>query len=131
MNERPRKSTTPVDDNASALKLRSLQTRFLHNHHDNIYTKEALQLNANLIEANPEFMTAWNCRELAFQHSQSAADSDRIQAIIDEELRAVEIALRKNFKSYGAWHHRKWVISKGNLKKWMGWVMGLGQDGPI
>lgn len=26
----------------------------------------------------------------------------------------VENALRKNFKSYGAWHHRKWVVSKGN-----------------
>ncbi|KAJ0539745.1 putative protein geranylgeranyltransferase type II [Helianthus annuus] len=92
----------------------SLQTQFLHNHHNNIYTKEALELNAKLIEANQEFMTAWNYRKLAFQHSQSEADSDRIQAIIDEELRVVEIALRKNFKSYGAWQHRKWVISKGN-----------------
>ncbi|KAJ0519707.1 putative protein geranylgeranyltransferase type II [Helianthus annuus] len=117
MHGRPRKSATPVDENASALKaaeLRSLQSQFLHNHHNNIYTKEALEVNAKLIEANPEFMTAWNYRKLAFEHSQSEADSDRIQAIIDEELRVVEIALRKNFKSYGAWHHRKWVISKGN-----------------
>lgn len=22
--------------------------------------------------------------------------------------------MRKNFKSYGAWHHRKWVLSKGH-----------------
>ncbi|MFS7974784.1 putative protein geranylgeranyltransferase type II [Helianthus anomalus] len=117
MHGRPRKSATPVDENASALKaaeLRSLQSQFLLNHHNNIYTKEALELNAKLIEANPEFMTAWNYRKLAFEQSQSEADSDRIQAIIDEELRVVEIALRKNFKSYGAWHHRKWVISKGN-----------------
>ncbi|PWA73608.1 hypothetical protein CTI12_AA260040 [Artemisia annua] len=26
----------------------------------------------------------------------------------------VENALKKNFKSYGAWHHRKWAVSKGN-----------------
>ncbi|KAL9997777.1 putative protein geranylgeranyltransferase type II [Helianthus debilis subsp. tardiflorus] len=92
MHGRPRKSATPVDENASALKaaeLRSLQSQFLHNHHNNIYTKEALELNAKLIEANPEFMTAWNYRKLAFEHSQSEADSDRIQAIIDEELRVV------------------------------------------
>ncbi|KAK1406702.1 hypothetical protein QVD17_38310 [Tagetes erecta] len=61
-------------------------------------------------------MTAWNYRKLAFHHNQSQPlpDSDHIKSIIDEELRVVESALRKNFKSYGAWHHRKWVISKGN-----------------
>lgn len=26
----------------------------------------------------------------------------------------VENALRQNFKSYGAWHHRKWVLGKGH-----------------
>lgn len=26
----------------------------------------------------------------------------------------VESALRQNFKSYGAWHHRKWILSKGH-----------------
>ncbi|KAJ9567818.1 hypothetical protein OSB04_003784 [Centaurea solstitialis] len=123
MHGRPRKSATPVDENASALKaakIRSLQSQFLHNHHNKIYTKEALEINAKLIEANPEFMTAWNYRKLAFEHNLSSqsedekGDSDYIKAIIDEELRVVETALRKNFKSYGAWHHRKWVVSKGN-----------------
>ncbi|XP_071703066.1 geranylgeranyl transferase type-2 subunit alpha 1-like [Rutidosis leptorrhynchoides] len=123
MHGRPRKSATPVDENALALKaskLRSLQSQFLHNHHNNIYTKEALEINAKLIEANPEFMTAWNYRKLAFQYNLSSqsdaekSDPDQIKSIIDEELRVVENALRKNFKSYGAWHHRKWVVSKGN-----------------
>lgn len=123
MHGRPRKSATPVDENASALKaakIRSLQTQFLQNHHNNIYTKEALELNAKLLETNPEFMTAWNYRKLAFEHNLSSqsdaekADSDHIKSIIDEELRVVENALRTNFKSYGAWHHRKWVVSKGN-----------------
>ncbi|KAL8215530.1 hypothetical protein R6Q57_022367 [Mikania cordata] len=120
MHGRPRKSATPIDEDASALKaakIRSLQSQFLENHHNNIYTKEALEINAKLIESNPEFMTSWNYRKLAFEHNQSEADkedSDLIKSIIDEELRVVEIALRKNFKSYGAWHHRKWVLSKGN-----------------
>ncbi|KAI3672571.1 hypothetical protein L6452_38662 [Arctium lappa] len=123
MHGRPRKSATPIDESASALKaakIRSLQSQFLQNHHNKIYTKEALEINAKLIEANPEFMTAWNYRKLAFEHnlsSQSEAekgDSDHVKSIIDEELRVVENALRKNFKSYGAWHHRKWVVSKGN-----------------
>ncbi|PWA59141.1 RAB geranylgeranyl transferase alpha subunit 1 [Artemisia annua] len=109
MHGRPRKPSTPVDENASSLKankIKSLQSQFLHYHHNKIYTEEALKINEKLIEANPEFMTAWNYRKLAFQ--------DKVQALIDEELRVVENALRKNFKSYGAWHHRKWVVSKGN-----------------
>ncbi|KAI3726568.1 hypothetical protein L1987_66366 [Smallanthus sonchifolius] len=120
MHGRPRKPATPVDENASALKaakIRSLQSQFLLNHHNNIYTKEALEINAKLIESNPEFMTAWNYRKLAFEHNlsnQSEADSDHIKSVMDEELQVVENALRKNFKSYGAWHHRKWVISKGS-----------------
>ncbi|KAL4566092.1 hypothetical protein LXL04_030202 [Taraxacum kok-saghyz] len=123
MHGRPRKSVTPVDEHASALKaakIRSLQTEFLQNHHNNIYTKEALEINAKLLEINPEFMTAWNYRKLAFEHNISSqseaekADSDHLKSIIDEELRVVENALRKNFKSYGAWHHRVWVVSKGN-----------------
>ncbi|XP_076895003.1 geranylgeranyl transferase type-2 subunit alpha 1-like isoform X1 [Bidens hawaiensis] len=124
MHGRPRKPSTPVDENASAIKaakIRSIQSQFLHNHHNHIYTNESLEVNAKLIELNPEFMTAWNYRKLAFQHNISnikpdadVAEADRIRLIIDEELRVVESALRKNFKSYGAWHHRKWVISKGN-----------------
>lgn len=59
------------------------------------YTKEALELNAKLLEINPEFMTAWNYRKLAFEHNISSqsevekADSDHIKSIIDEELRVV------------------------------------------
>ncbi|KAK9109058.1 hypothetical protein Sjap_017118 [Stephania japonica] len=34
------------------------------------------------------------------------------RAILNEELKVVENALRRNFKSYGAWEHRKWVLRK-------------------
>nr|GEX06507.1 geranylgeranyl transferase type-2 subunit alpha 1 [Tanacetum cinerariifolium] len=111
MHGRPRKSspTSAQEENVSSLKankIKSLQSQFLHNHQNKIYTQEALDVNEKLIEANPEFMTAWNYRKLAFE--------DKLQALINEELRVVENALKKNFKSYGAWHHRKWVVSKGN-----------------
>nr|XP_043608584.1 geranylgeranyl transferase type-2 subunit alpha 1-like [Erigeron canadensis] len=123
MHGRPRKtsSKSPEEEQASALKaskLRSLQSQSLHFHHNHNYSKEALEINAKLIEANPEFMTAWNFRKLAFLHNINQSDNeappDRIKSIIDQELQVVESALRKNFKSYGAWDHRKWVLSKGN-----------------
>ncbi|GKC34894.1 geranylgeranyl transferase type-2 subunit alpha 1, partial [Tanacetum coccineum] len=80
------------------------------------YTKEALEISAKLILANPEFMTAWNYRKLAFQHNiDQKNDLDYVKSIIDEELKVVDSALLNNCKSYGAWYHRKWVVSKGNI----------------
>ncbi|KAF8377389.1 hypothetical protein HHK36_030766 [Tetracentron sinense] len=81
-----------------------------------IYTKESLEICSKLLEINPEAYTAWNYRKLAVEHYlQSETDPDSIKTILSEELRLVESALRRNFKSYGAWHHRKWVLSKGDL----------------
>ncbi|XP_061345744.1 geranylgeranyl transferase type-2 subunit alpha 1 [Gastrolobium bilobum] len=120
MHGRPRKPLKQEDaaaSSAKAEKLRSLQSHFLANHHNRIYTKEALEANAKLVENNPEWHTAWNYRKLAVQHFLSHSDfsdPNSIKSLLDEELRVVESALRKNFKSYGAWHHRKWVLSKGH-----------------
>ncbi|KAL9446951.1 hypothetical protein AB3S75_014590 [Citrus x aurantiifolia] len=119
MHGRPRKPLKPEDAAASAAKaekLRVLQSQFLHNHHNHIYSKEAVELSTKLLETNPELYTAWNYRKLAVQHklTESDSDPDSLKSILDEELRVVESALRQNFKSYGAWHHRKWILSKGH-----------------
>ncbi|XP_028777733.1 geranylgeranyl transferase type-2 subunit alpha 1 isoform X2 [Neltuma alba] len=118
MHGRPRKALEPVDaaaQSAKTEKLRLLQSQFLANHHNRIYSKEALEISVRLLEINPESYTAWNYRKLAVEHlvSQSESNPDTIKSIFDEELKVVESALRQNFKSYGAWHHRKWVLSKG------------------
>ncbi|GAU23657.1 hypothetical protein TSUD_304320 [Trifolium subterraneum] len=117
MHGRPRKPLKEEDESvlsAKAEKLRLLQSQFLANHQNRIYSKEALDLSAKLLENNPECYTAWNYRKLAVQHNLSQSDSDSIPSLYDQELKLVENALRKNFKSYGAWHHRKWVLSKGH-----------------
>ncbi|XP_057975886.1 geranylgeranyl transferase type-2 subunit alpha 1 [Malania oleifera] len=119
MHGRPRKASKPEDAEASAAKtsnLRSLQSQLLHYHHDHIYTKDAVDVSAKLLEINPEWQTAWNYRKLAVEHmlKQSESDPDSIKSILDVELKVVESALRQNFKSYGPWHHRKWVLNKGH-----------------
>lgn len=118
MHGRPRKAPKPEEAEASAAKaekLRALQSQFLSNHQNKNYAKEAVDLSAKLLEINPESYTAWNYRKLAVEHhlSQLQSDSDAIKSVLGEELRVVESALRQNFKSYGAWHHRKWILSKG------------------
>ncbi|KAL5777393.1 hypothetical protein ACOSP7_010319 [Xanthoceras sorbifolium] len=119
MHGRPRKPSKPEDAAASAAKaqkLRVLQSQFLHNHQNKIFTKEAVELSAKLLEINPESYTAWNYRKLAVEHYLTLSNSnpESHNSIFDEELRVAESALRQNFKSYGAWHHRKWVFSKGH-----------------
>ncbi|KAJ4950557.1 hypothetical protein NE237_027389 [Protea cynaroides] len=118
MHGRPRKAPKP-DDEASAAKaaqLQTLQVQLLQNHHDKIYTKEALEICAKLVEVNPEHYTAWNYRKLAVESIlRSETDADAIKAILTQELRVAESALRRNFKCYAAWYHRKWVLNKGFL----------------
>ncbi|KAI3927597.1 hypothetical protein MKX01_026530 [Papaver californicum] len=118
MHGRPRKPLEPEDAATvqKAANLRTLQSQLLHNHHNKIYTEEAVDLSTRLVETNPELYTAWNYRKLAVeQNIISAIDQDAVRLILNEELRVVENALRRNVKSYGAWHHRKWVLSKGLL----------------
>ncbi|CAL1403703.1 unnamed protein product [Linum trigynum] len=119
MHGRPRKPLKPVDEAAVAAKaekLRALQSEFLSNHQNKIYSKEAVELSAKLLEINPELYTAWNYRKLAVQQNlaQCESDPESVNSILNEELKVVENALRQNFKSYGAWHHRKWVLEKGH-----------------
>ena len=55
------------------------------------YSKEALELNAKLLETNPELYTAWNYRKLAVEHylSQSESDPGAVKSMFDEELKVV------------------------------------------
>ncbi|CAL5354735.1 unnamed protein product [Camellia sinensis] len=123
MHGRPRKAPTPEEEKALALKaakLRPLRSHFLHFHHNKIYTKEALEVNVKLLEANPEYLTAWNYRKFAVEHilshseTDTEIDPDFIKSIYSEELRVTERALAKNYRSYGAWYHCKWVLSRGH-----------------
>lgn len=113
---------TPEQEAASAargLKLRSLQSQFMSNHHQKMYsllllfpfsrsinqsiicwssflvssyTQEAIQLSAKLLVINPEAYTAWNYRKLAVLDNLSRIDdSDPIlvNSILEEELEFV------------------------------------------
>ncbi|KAK1323501.1 hypothetical protein QJS10_CPA02g00124 [Acorus calamus] len=145
MHGQPRKPARIEDAAVSTAKaeaLRNLQTQFIHNHRNRIYTDESIEVSTKLLEVNPEIYTAWNYRKLAVQNRLgSVADPEAIKSVLDEELRVVktrdafrfkdldltwgfslclfvcvkaEVALKQNPKAYGAWHHRKWVLKKGH-----------------
>lgn len=62
------------------------------------YTKEALEVNAKLLEANPEYLTARNYRKFAVEHilshseTDTEIDPDSIKSIYGEELRVVHLS---------------------------------------
>lgn len=127
MHGRPRKAPKPEEEEAStakAVKLRSLQSHFLSNHHHKMYpsssflslpdfhlsssswiflfvssyTQEAIELSTKLLEINPEAYTAWNYRKLAVEDrlSQIKSDPDLIKSILDEELSVVSFSCQWN-----------------------------------
>ncbi|KAL9272446.1 Geranylgeranyl transferase type-2 subunit alpha 1-like protein [Drosera capensis] len=122
MHGRPRNPVKCEDEAvaaARASKLRDLQSRFLHNHHHNIYDAEAMEVSARLLEMNPEYYTVWNYRKMAVKRylDRVGGDGDGdgdggVEGVLKRELDVAQAALRVNFKSYGAWHHRKWVLNK-------------------
>ncbi|KAG7544182.1 Protein prenyltransferase alpha subunit [Arabidopsis thaliana x Arabidopsis arenosa] len=106
-------ASKPEETAAKALELRSLQSQFMSNHHQKIYTQEAIQLSAKLLGINPDAYTAWNYRKLALvSRINDDSDPSLVNSIIDEELGVVKKALDRNPKSYEAWYHRNWVLSK-------------------
>ncbi|KAJ3679358.1 hypothetical protein LUZ60_017369 [Juncus effusus] len=110
---KPAKQEDPAAAEAKSARLRELQSQLLNFHHNHIYTKDALLASSKLIEVNPEVYTAWNYRKLAFQHNlKDISDPESIQSAVQDELRIVELALRRNPKSYGAWYHRKWILGQ-------------------
>ncbi|CAL5354726.1 unnamed protein product [Camellia sinensis] len=120
MHGRPRKAPTPEEEKALALKAAKLRPSNLTSSifiTTKFYMKEALEVNAKLLEANPEYLTARNYRKFAVEHilshseTDTEIDPDSIKSIYSEELRT-ERALAKNYRSYGAWYHRKWVLRK-------------------
>ncbi|EOA30025.1 hypothetical protein CARUB_v10013127mg [Capsella rubella] len=121
MHGRPRNAASKPGEEATsaakAFRLRSLQPQFMSNHHQKIYTQEAVQISEELLKINPEAYTAWNYRKLAVEDKLSRSDDSDpslVNLILSEELRVVDEVILKNLKSYGAWYHRKWVLSKGH-----------------
>eukprot|EP00250_Pteridium_aquilinum_P015366 c22544_g1_i1 orf=223-2334(-) len=119
MHGRPRATQGPdparqKHEEAKTASFQSLLQEVLHNHRQRNFSKEALLQNAKLLETNPEVYTAWNYRKLAVTYLlESQHDESARKSLLDVELHVIERALMRNFKSYGAWHHRKWVLHFG------------------
>jgi len=90
-------------------------------HREGVFSSKMFELTGSLIAINPDFYSLWNYRRESVIRMIQANPEEK-KSICEEEMKLAESALRKNPKSYYAWHHRLWVIAKGttNLKTEIG-----------
>lgn len=101
----------------------SLSAQVLERRAAGDFSAEALALTEQLIRVNPDFYSVWNYRReiLLSVHSISGLTecqmpeklhSDIMTAVRDTELGLSNAGIKKNSKSYGAWHHRQWILNR-------------------
>lgn len=71
---------------------------------------ELIQLTGAILCSNSDFSTLFNIRKECFlELLQNPGEHDLVD-LFNRDLEFTEACLRTNPKSYGAWHHRCWLL---------------------
>ena len=84
----------------------------LAKHKEHVFTDKLFGMVARLIKINPDFYSLWNYRR-DMVNKKIKESPKELKQICAGEMTLSEMGLRKNPKSYYAWHHRIWIIAKG------------------
>ncbi|KAF3830241.1 hypothetical protein GH733_004060, partial [Mirounga leonina] len=80
--------------------------------------ESVLELTSQILGANPDFATLWNCRREVLQQLEAQKSPEELAALVKTELGFLESCLRVNPKSYGTWHHRCWLLGRLPEPNW-------------
>ncbi|ELW69286.1 Geranylgeranyl transferase type-2 subunit alpha [Tupaia chinensis] len=80
--------------------------------------ESVLELTSQILGANPDFATLWNCRREVFQQLETQKSPEELAVLVKAELGFLESCLRVNPKSYGTWHHRCWLLGRLPEPNW-------------
>lgn len=80
--------------------------------------EELLEVIGQLLTANPDIYTLWNIRREILLHFKELRCKNQMQQFMETELQLTERTLHVNPKSYGAWHHRAWVLDNMPEPNW-------------
>uniref|UniRef100_A0A9L0S6N1 Geranylgeranyl transferase type-2 subunit alpha n=1 Tax=Equus caballus TaxID=9796 RepID=A0A9L0S6N1_HORSE len=80
--------------------------------------ESVLELTSQILGANPDFATLWNCRREVLQQLEAQKSPEELAALVKAELGFLESCLRVNPKSYGTWHHRCWLLGRLPEPNW-------------
>ncbi|CAG0900240.1 unnamed protein product [Darwinula stevensoni] len=80
--------------------------------------QEVLDASKQVLLCNPDFGTMWNVRKEALLQMEVSQDQDAFQKQCLVELKLAADCLKCNPKSYGAWHHRIWIMERMPCPDW-------------
>lgn len=82
------------------------------------FDEEGLKLTGEILSVNPDFYSLWNYRKEIFLFMKDNKETEFVQKLMQDELGFLESCLKVNPKSYGAWHHRSFILENMPHPDW-------------
>ncbi|XP_061192641.1 geranylgeranyl transferase type-2 subunit alpha-like [Saccostrea echinata] len=82
------------------------------------FDEEGLKITGEILSVNPDFYSLWNYRKEIFLFMKENKETDFVQKLMQDELGFLESCLKVNPKSYGAWHHRCFIMENMPNPDW-------------
>jgi len=101
----------------------ALKDKLLVSKQQQVYTRETLSKIETALTISPELYSMWNYRKEIINHLLEEEDikesKEKQIEIFEQELKLTESILSgKHLKSYGTWHHRRWIMLKLDSSYW-------------
>ncbi|CAG9797100.1 unnamed protein product [Chironomus riparius] len=80
------------------------------------FGSELLELTGKILSVNPDLSTLWNIRRECILKMTEENKED--STLFDRDLGFTELCLQIQPKSYGAWHHRSWILENSPKPDW-------------
>lgn len=81
-----------------------------------LFDQKLLDLSGKILSVNPDLTTLWNIRRECILKMTAGEEPD--DALFDRDLGFTESCLQIQPKSYGAWHHRIWILENSPNPDW-------------
>lgn len=83
---------------------------------ENLLDQSLLDLTGKILSVNPDLSTLWNIRRECILKMTSGEEPDK--TLFERDLGFTELCLQVQPKSYGAWHHRVWILENSPEPDW-------------
>lgn len=80
------------------------------------FGSDLLELTGKILSVNPDVYTLWNIRKECLL--KLSAENPEDSVLFDRDLAFTESCLQVQPKSYGAWHHRSWILENSPKADW-------------